>query len=69
MARITITLLDDESNALVQLAKRERRSPRQQAAILVRKQLRNLGMLPETILVQQSIDTEVSHDDRPTSES
>lgn len=48
MTRITITLERTERAALQQLAAQERREPKAQAAILIRKQLENLGWLKPT---------------------
>lgn len=38
----------DEKSALLNLAWKERRDPRQQAALLIRQQLERLGLLPAT---------------------
>lgn len=43
--RIMITLLDDERKALRILARRERREPREQAALIIRHELEQLGLL------------------------
>lgn len=43
--RITITLAADEREALRMLALRERRDARQQAAMLIRRQLEKEGLL------------------------
>lgn len=45
MARVTITLEQDERSALVALANQERRDPRQQAALILRRELERLGLL------------------------
>ena len=45
MARITITLLQSEREALLALAQRERRNPRDQAALLIRESLLRLALL------------------------
>lgn len=45
MARITLTLRDDEQQALYTLSQKERRHPRQQAAIIVRRELERHGLL------------------------
>lgn len=45
MMRITITLQPDEREALQLLAEQERRDPRAQAALLIRKGLEHLGLL------------------------
>lgn len=43
--RIMITLLDDERKALRILARRERRDLREQAALIIRHELEQLGFL------------------------
>ena len=45
MARFTIRLDEDERAALVELARTERRDPRDQAALLVRDELTRRGIL------------------------
>lgn len=45
MKRITISLLEDEKEALHALAKRERRHPQAQAALLIRRELELAGLL------------------------
>lgn len=51
MKRLTIPLAQEESDALWGIAKRERRDPRAQAALLIRQALERAGLLPgpETI--------------------
>ena len=44
-ARITVSLMRSEKSALMQLAERERRDPRAQAAILIRRELERLGLI------------------------
>lgn len=46
MARITLIISDDESKALIDLSQRERRWPRDQAALLLRHALELAGYLP-----------------------
>lgn len=46
MARFTIQLFENERAALVELAERERRDPRAQAALLIRKALELDGLIP-----------------------
>jgi hypothetical protein len=46
MARIMITLQQNEREALRELAQRERRDPRDQAALFVRDGLQRVGLLP-----------------------
>ena len=43
--RLMIDLRPDEEEALLRLARRERRHPRAQAAIAVREELERLGLL------------------------
>jgi hypothetical protein len=45
MSRITVTLQADEHEALRELSERERRNPRDQAALLIRENLQRLGLL------------------------
>lgn len=45
MARVTITLKQEERKALSALAQRERRDPRQQAALILRCELARRGLL------------------------
>jgi hypothetical protein len=45
MARVTITLRQDERQALIDLAQQERRDPRQQAAIIIQRELERMGYL------------------------
>ena len=45
MTRITITLQSDETEALGVLAEQERRDPRAQAALLIRRELERFGLL------------------------
>ena len=45
MAKIIVYLGEQERNALHQLAQREMRVPRAQAALIIRKELARLGML------------------------
>ena len=45
MPKIIVYLAEQECNALLQLAQREMRVPRAQAALIIRQELRRLGML------------------------
>jgi hypothetical protein len=54
MAKIIVYLGDQERNALLQLAQRELRLPRAQAALIIRQELVRQGMLP---LQHLAIDT------------
>ena len=46
MSKVFVTLKADELEALVALAARERRAPRDQAALIVRRGLEQAGLLP-----------------------
>ena len=46
MIRLTVMLEPDERQALLALAEKERRDPRQQAAVIIRQELERLGLLP-----------------------
>lgn len=48
MARLMIHLEDDERAAIWRMAEHERREPRQQAALIVRRELERLGYLEAT---------------------
>lgn len=57
MAKIVVYLGEQERNALHQLAQREMRVPRAQAALIIRKELARLGMLTvpaESLNAEQS---------------
>ncbi len=45
MHRLTLTLNDDEKNALWCLADKEFREPRSQAALMIRLELQRLGLM------------------------
>jgi hypothetical protein len=45
MKRLTLTLRDDEKTALRLLAERERRDTRDQAALIIRRELEREGFL------------------------
>ncbi len=44
--RITVTLAAEERDALRVLAQHERRDARRQAAVIIRRELERLGLLP-----------------------
>jgi hypothetical protein len=46
MSRISVPLLLAEKLALIDLAQRERRDPRDQAALFIRDELERRGLLP-----------------------
>ena len=43
--RLSVDLAQDEANALLALARKERRHPREQAALVIIKELERLGLL------------------------
>jgi hypothetical protein len=45
MAQVTVKLKNEEKDALQQLAERERRDPRDQAALIVVRELERAGLL------------------------
>ena len=47
MARIVLTLGNDEQQALLQLAQAELRTPRDQARFVLRQELKRLGLLSQ----------------------
>ncbi|MBI5351714.1 MAG: hypothetical protein HZB50_03655 [Chloroflexi bacterium] len=49
MAKLIVYLGEQERDALHQLAQRELRIPRAQAALIIRRELTRLGMLPERV--------------------
>jgi len=53
MAKIIVYLGERERKALHQLAEREMRVPRAQAALIIRRELTRLGMLPEQAKIQE----------------
>ncbi len=51
--RMTVELLDDERDALLELAAHEKRDPRQQAALAIRHDLQRRGLLqPDPTIVK-----------------
>ena len=57
MAKIIVYLGDQERNALLQLAQRELRLPRAQAALINRQELVRQGMLPIQHPIQDAATT------------
>lgn len=53
MTRITLTITEDEREALQEIAQQERRDPRSQAALLLRKALQTSGYLQATVPARQ----------------
>lgn len=56
MAKVIIHLRDFELTALNDLAQREYHAPKAQAALIVRKELQKLGLVPSETLVQTHRD-------------
>jgi hypothetical protein len=52
MKRLTITLMQDERTALWELAQRERRDMRDQAALIIRRELEREGLLQPVTTAQ-----------------
>ena len=50
MARIMLTIETDERDALIELARREKRDARAQGAMLLRESLERRGLLPSSDL-------------------
>jgi hypothetical protein len=46
MAKVIIYMRDHELTALTDLAQREYRAPKAQAALIIRRELEKLGMIP-----------------------
>ncbi len=59
--RVTVNLTDDERQALTALARDERRDPRAQAAIELRRALERAGYLPAVKAGQPATPYEVKH--------
>jgi len=55
-----VTLYDEERRALWELAKRERRDPREQAALSIRRDLEQRGLLPDRTRADQEHGGEVA---------
>jgi hypothetical protein len=63
MAKVIIYLRDHEFTALNDLAQREYRAPKAQAALMIRRELEKLGMIPgeqqiNTTPIESPSDTE-----------
>ena len=57
MPRVTLSITEEEREALVSLARKERRDPRAQAAIEIRHALERAGYLaPSTAPAMESFD-------------
>jgi len=61
MTRLTLTLFDDEQRALHILSRKERRHPREQAALLLRRELQRRGLLPADDTADACPTQEVHH--------
>ena len=46
MIRLTVILQKDEREAVIQLAQSDQRDRREQAALIIRRELQRLGLLP-----------------------
>lgn len=58
MIRISIDLEEDEREALIEVAGNEKRHPRQQAAMLIRRQLEMMGVLKSQAAKGLSLEAE-----------
>lgn len=58
MIRISIDLQEDEREALITVASDEKRHPRQQAAMLIRRQLELMGVLKSQAAKSLSLEAE-----------
>ena len=60
MAKVIIYLRDHEFTALNDLAQREYRAPKAQAALMIRRELEKLGMIPgeQRTRIESPSDTE-----------
>lgn len=54
VSRLTITLQEDEKVALGRLSEKEKRDPRDQAALLIRNELERRGLLPANVVVHDA---------------
>lgn len=62
MAKVIVYLRDQEHSALYKLAVKEYRAPKAQAALIIRKELERLGLLP-----MEPENQEGQHDEQPAS--
>jgi hypothetical protein len=62
MVRVSVTLQPEEKNALWALAQRERRDPRAQAALIIRRELERAGLLPAEVITPQPQPSEVRNE-------
>lgn len=53
MRRMTVSLRQEEREALLALAEQERRDPRQQAAVLIRQELERYGLIQSGMEIQE----------------
>lgn len=61
LRRITVTLAADERDALLSLARQERRDARRQAAVIIRRELQRRGLLPDDVTAADDRPPEVHH--------
>lgn len=65
MARVVIYLLEPEMNALNQLAQQEYRPVKSQAALIIRNELKRLGLIDgQLAVVDKQPELSVETDDR-----
>jgi len=60
MARIMLTISEEERQALVKLAEHERRNPRDQGALLLRRALVEVGMLQPAVIGAAAVSLAMS---------
>ena len=61
MAKVIIYLRDQELNALNELAQREYRAPKAQAALIIRRELEKMGMISSEPFNQQIPSEDQDH--------
>ena len=62
MARVVIYLLEPEMNALNQLAQQEYRPVKSQAALIIRNELKRLGLIDEQLAGRDELHLHVVHE-------
>lgn len=67
MIRVVIYLRDHEHNRLGELAEREYRTIQSQAAMIIRKKLENLGLLPIESLPEPNTTSQTTVTDKDES--
>jgi hypothetical protein len=66
MASVIVYLRDEERDALVKLAQREYRTPKAQAAVIIRNELTQLGLVDTSSEGPTEKHKEASHGDQLT---